>query len=491
MTKLVRERLAEVSGPVDHGEQYGPFQRQSLLAFIRKHWSTVEPGSFIEEEHVRFLCTHLEAVSDGKCSRLLINIPPGLSKSLLVCVFWPAWIWTWWPGCKFMFASYSHTLALRDAMKMRDIVDSSLYIAEHGSLRNPDAWAAGLFINAARGLRFSGPTGGQFTGQHADIQVVDDPIKPHDIITGEGGDATSDELRKNDVWWNTIMTTRLISQIESARVCVMQRLHDEDLSGVLIKQGGYTHVCLPMEYDPDHRCSTPFGEDWRTEPGELLAPLRFPEDGVTLLKKQLNIHAAAQLQQRPDLSKGNLFKLTFFTNRYRIVPANAIYMQSWDMRFMEDGSRGDFVVGQVWAYFEANYYLVHQVRDRWSFTETLAAVELLTQQFPRARLKLVENKANGPAIMNALKKKIAGFIPVEPMGTKVARAASTQPLWQANNVWLPEQADWLPEFITEHVRFPKARHDDQVDCATQALNYLHDHNAMDYINAMKQVRAHA
>lgn len=484
MKRLVRAKLAKLPVVIKQAEAI------SFADFIREHWDLVEPRELIWEPHMDQVCIHLEAAARGDITRLLMNVPPGLSKSTLVSVFWPAWIWTFDPGRKFMFASYSQLLAIRDAVRMRTIVDSPRYQARWGVLKNPDTWSASLFVNRANGFRFSGPTGGQFTGQHADIQVVDDPIKPYDIINAEGGDATAEQLEANATWWNVLMTSRLISQVKSVRVIIMQRLVNDDLSGEMLKgTDPYVHLCLPMEYEPEHHCTTPFGGDWRKEKGELLAPIRFPFESVRKLEAGLGVHAPAQLQQRPLDEKGTLFKLEWFTRRHTVVPARAMLIQSWDARFMEDGSRGDFVCGQVWAAYEASYYLVYQLCERLSFTETCDAIELVSSMYPKALTKLLENKANGPAIANALKKRYPGIILVEPNGSKVARAQATQPLWRAGNVSLPDSsiAPWVAAYIVQHLGFPRTRNDDQVDCTSQALNYLYEIDANSYVEALKKV----
>lgn len=149
-------------------------------------------------------------------------------------------------------------------------------------------------------------------------------------------------------------------------------------------------------------------------------------------------------------------------------------IHSWDMTFKDcDGT--DFVVGQVWGKKDANAYLLYQIRKRMSFTETLKSVKWLAEKFPERRRKLVEDKANGPAVIDSLKSTVSGLIPVEPDGSKVARAHACTAEWEAGNVWLPNKdiAPWIVETVEEITTFPFAGHDDTVDAMTQALRDLY------------------
>jgi phage uncharacterized protein (putative large terminase), C-terminal domain len=148
-------------------------------------------------------------------------------------------------------------------------------------------------------------------------------------------------------------------------------------------------------------------------------------------------------------------------------------IQSWDCSF-KSASTSDYVVGQVWGRVGGEFYLLDQVRDRMDFTETLQAVRALTAKWPKARSKLIEDKANGQAVIDALKREIPGIIPVTPKESKEARAMAVQPFMEAGNVYLPDPsiAPWIHDFIEECAAFPNAAHDDQVDAMTQALNRL-------------------
>lgn len=214
--------------------------------------------------------------------------------------------------------------------------------------------------------------------------------------------------------------------------------------------------------------------DPRTEPEELLWPERMTEESVLKLELELGTFASAQLQQDPVPTEGGTFKIAWLQNYWIELPPNLHLLQSWDMRFKDSKTTGDWVVGQIWGAYQGLFYLIDQVRGRWSFVETCEQMISLTAKHPRAYEKLVEDKANGPAVVSALKGAIPGIELVEPEGGKEARANAAQPVLKSGNVLVPNPlaAPWVPGWQTEMTRFPKAPHDDQVDATTQAITRL-------------------
>ena len=215
--------------------------------------------------------------------------------------------------------------------------------------------------------------------------------------------------------------------------------------------------------------------DPRAEGDELLWPERFPEETVKELETDLGPFAAAQLQQDPVPATGGIFQADWFERHWlpHELPKFSTLIQSWDMRFKDASSSGDWVVGQVWGMSRGMFYLLDQVRGRWGFVATCDQVKALTVKWPRAHTKLVEAKANGDAVIDVLQKDIPGFEAIEPEGGKEARAWGISGYYRSGNVLLPPVGtEYLPGFLSEHLRFPKGTHDDQVDAATQALLWL-------------------
>jgi len=279
----------------------------------------------------------------------------------------------------------------------------------------------------------------------------------------------------------------------------MQRCHQRDLSGHVLEQGGWEHLCLAAEYEGPGRTTSIGFSDPRTEVGELLWPERFGPEEIESLKRSLGSYAAAgQLQQRPSPAGGGLFKRSWFRYfqplGYNLPPVVVSMpdgtqrsiaaieapqhveetIQSWDCTF-KDLDTSDYVVGQVWGRLGPMFFLGDQVRARLDCPGTVKAVRDLTNKWPGTVAKLIEDKANGSAVIQMLAREIPGLLPVNPEGGKVARAAAVSPLIEAGNVYLPHPmyAPWVNDFIEECAAFPNGAHDDQVDAMTQALLRWH------------------
>lgn len=469
-------------------------RRGGLRKFVELAWSIVESSQFVAGWHIDEICAHLEAISRGGIRRLVINVPPGMSKSLITSVFWPAWDWLVRPERKWMFATFDADLARRDALRCRELVTSDWFRARWGDRvaiydGAEKQRTMGVYHTTRGGLRFStSVVAGKATGWHAHIQVVDDPTKPKDVRAG--GDKARDALDRTRDWWQQTMASRKADPKDFARVIIMQRLHEDDLSGHVLREGGWEHLRLPMHYEADAPCVTSVGGDRRTEERELLCPDRFDEAAVAETEREMGPQTtAAQLQQRPAPAKGLIFERDWLAHEYSELPAGALYVQSWDCAF-KDLDSSDYVVGQVWAHSGARFYLVDQVRAKMSFPATCQAIRDLSKKWPKATAKLVEDKANGTAVIAHLEKELSGLVAVEPEGGKVARANAVAPLFAAGNVFVPQltKCAWIGDWREEMAKFPMGRYDDAVDATTQALRYLHGKSNVRFIEAMRRAK---
>lgn len=421
---------------------------------------------FRDNWHITAICQHLEMVSRGEVRNLIINIPPRHMKSLLVSVFWPCWMWIKFPEKRWLFSSYAQTLSVRDSLKCRRILESSWYRKRWGDsfILTSDQNQKTRFENSRTGARIATSVEGSATGEGGDFVVVDDP---HNVKERE-----SDVKREAVLqWWDEVMSTRLNDPQTGSKVIVMQRVHEGDLTGHVLKQGGYTHLCIPAEYDKSRASDY----DPRTEPGELLWPDRFSPIEIADAKIRLgSLGYAGQFQQRPAPEEGGLAKRRWWRFWNGDLPTKFDeVVASWDMAF-KDLEGNSFVVGQVWGRVQANKYLLDQVRRRMDFVETLRAVESLAQRWPDATRIYVEDKANGPAVISSLRDRIPGIIPVEPDGSKIARASAVTPDIEAGNVFLPdpELMPWVDDYIHEWASAPNGEYWDQIDTTSQALRKL-------------------
>lgn len=468
--------------------------------FIKIAWQWVEPSQpFKHSWHIDAIADHLEAVAKGDLKRLVINIPPGSTKSISVSVMFPAWVWTTQPGKRFVYGSYNDDLSLRDAKRCRRLIDSDWYQERWGHVFRPhwaDNWEAGRFSNDKGGSRKTTSIAGGVTGEHADIQVADDPHKPFDLT----GSLSIAEKSKQTVleWWRSTMSTRTTDITKTARIVMMQRLADGDLAGEMIKSGLYEVLCLPMEYDPKRKCITSIGfEDPRKDEGEILDPNRWPREQLEIQKQELGSRATkAQFQQDPAPKEGTLFKVKHLSNRYIDLNLSnqAIYIQSWDCTFNDEGD--SYVAGQIWANDKGKFYLIDQIRDRLTFTQTLRAIKSFMTKYQKADIKLIEKKANGDAIIDSLENEgINGLCAIVPKESKSARASAVEPYFEMGKVWLPNESikPWIVEYETEMLAFTgqKSEINDQVDATTQALSWFMRNRSDQVQNALNNMEEYS
>lgn len=476
---------------------------ESLREYVRMAWPILEPATpYIPNWHIDCICDHLAAVSRGQIKRLVINVPPGSSKSLLSCVFWPTWHWTRWPEDRYMTASYTDVLSIRDALKSRRLIQSRWYQERWGQTfrLTGDQNAKSRYENDKTGYRIATHVGGA-TGERSKFRVLDDP---HNI-----GDVESATMRESDVnWIRTTWSERESEAKGGGDVLAMQRLHQRDGSGVLLDEiGGYEHIMIPMRFEPTRRFVTvvkaPSGKPWtdpRTREGELLCPARWDEEDVALKEKRLGVYAASgQLQQRPSPESGGILKRHWFqywqhpgdnlppvmvkfpdgTHR-GVNPVDLPYVfdrtvASWDMTFK--GTVGtDYVVGQQYGLKGADTFLIDQSRAHRDFPETVAELRAFTSKHQRHQGKiLIEDKANGPAIIATLRREIPGIVPHHGNDDKVARAHANAHIVQGGNVFVPHPqiAPWIDGFLEECAVYPNGAHDDQVICWSMAMSDLY------------------
>lgn len=403
--------------------------RRSLSEFCKMAWHVLEPATPIKWGWaLDAMCEHLEAVHNGQIKRLLMNVPPGMMKSLLTGVFFPAWEWGAGgnPSLRYLTTAHKEDLAIRDNLRCRRLISSDWYQERWSVELCGDQNAKKKFENTATGFRES-MAFRSLTGSRGDRIIIDDPLSVDDAFSEAALSAAEQTFLE-------AVPSRVNNQ-DSAIIVIMQRLHERDTAGIILsRQLGYEHLMLPMRFEPERRRATCIGfTDPRTEDGELLFPERF--DAAVI---------------------------------------------SWDMTFKESAT-SDFVVGQVWGRKDGAFYLVDQFRGRWDFVKSLEQFVAAARKYPRITRKLIEDKANGPAIISALKRKVTGIIPITPKESKEARANAVTTLWEARNVYLPppDRYPWVAQdFIPELLAFPSGAHDDTIDAMSQALTDLNKHSGL-------------
>lgn len=461
-----------------------------FAAFIRGAWPVVEPAMpLIDNWHIDAIAEHLQAVAESQIRFLMINIGPGYAKSIIASVMFSAWLWTRNPRERIIAATYASGLTIRDSIRTRDLITSPWYQrlfnpawilsrSQHEGdtdSREYDPSTGGWKMvkenedwlsNSASGERRALSVGGKATGFRADGQIFDDLLNASDKFSQSARDHARD-------WAISTMSTRFNDMRRGWRVVIGQRLHEQDPYGAMLETGDYVHLCLPSEFEPARRCTTVIGwSDPRTVEGELLFPELFTAAVIAKAKKDLGSYDyAGQHQQRPAPAEGGLFRRNWW-KYYEVAPKLELIVLSVDAAFKAT-SESDFVAIHVWGFLGPRAYLLDRIHDRMGFAATKAAILGLYSKW-RPTATLIEDKANGSAIIEALSQELYGVIAINPEGGKESRAAACSPDAEAGNVLLPT-APWAQEVVEEAAVFPAGGHDDDVDAMTQALNWRRMH----------------
>jgi predicted phage terminase large subunit-like protein len=457
---------------------------------VRAGWHIVEPGTPLEWNwHIEAICLHLEAITRGTIKRLLINIPPGHAKSLLVSVFWPAWVWIDNPHWRALFASYDINLALRDSVRTRDLLDSEWYRRAFRPKWKMHRAQNGksYFVNSVQGTRYALSVRGKATGWRGDCVVVDDPLNVRDQY--------SKKVKEHCLfWWDKVMSSRLNDQRTGSRVIIMQRLAEDDLSGHMIKRAEYEHICLPSEFDTGRRSRTSIGwEDPRTAAGELLFPEKYPLEVLQRIKTlELGSEAyAGQHQQHPTPEGGGRFKREWF-RYWQSLGSDLVRLFKKDGRteLIKLGQcsifatqdvadslekSADYTVIAVWAVTPScDILLLERIRSRMDDPEAVRAVVNLrnTWDLRRLPIQFVGTEANGVGLPRVQNMRLQG-IPVRQIHVhrdKISRSTTAVIYCEAGQLFWPDPATtpWLSEWEAEHVMFPFGQYDDQVDTTSLA-----------------------
>lgn len=472
--------LIEIEKEIVRRKAIGDF-----YTFVRFMWSVIEPTTpFVDGWHIRAICQHLEAVKDFKISKLIINMPPRHMKSILVSVMFPAWVWIRNPERRFIYCSYSEALAVRDSLKTRLLIESEVYqelvlqcAKSYGVKRwylRDDSNQKKLFENTATGARLSVGVGGGLTGQGGDYLFVDDPLNALEVTS----DAALEEV---NTWHDLAFSTRYNDPKRHAKIIVMQRLHEKDLTGHVMekKSGEYERLILPARFNPDVeeglKSKTVLNwQDPRQEKGELLWPSRFDDNALKDLEDDLNRFtdsADAQLQQDPKPRKGGLFpRDNWIMNR--ASPDYVIdVVQFWDCA-QKPGITNDYSVCSTWAVTPNGYFILNVLREK-TTAPILEALAISQYEDFKPSAVVIEDKSAGSSLIQKLQSDTSiPVIPFNPTKDKEVRATGAAPTQHAKKIELPLGAEWVKEFIKEHEKFPKSQHDDQVDTTSMAVEYF-------------------
>ena len=440
--------------------------RNNLLSFISVTYKDYKIG-WVHQEICETLDLFLKDLIDGKRPRLIITMPPRSGKSEIVSRRFPAYFLGKYPDLSIISVSYSATLAEDFCRDVQRIIDSDEYKAIFPNTKLSDKKdknykrTSDIFeIVDHKGVYCSAGVGGGITGKGCDILIIDDPIKNRQ-------EANSENTRKKIFdWYSSTAYTRL-SPIGGV-IMMCTRWHLDDLIGKVLSdknQKPFHVISYPAiaEHDEPHR-----------KQGEALHPERFSLEILNEIKCTLSTADWLSLyQQKPVPEGGAIFetsKLRYYDETSEPKRFDQI-VGSWDMTFKENKT-SDFVVGQLWGRKGSEFYLLDMVRDRMDFVKTLKVFINFANKHKNCNCWLVEDKANGTAIISTLKKHISGIIPITPKESKQERAYAITPYLEAGNIFFPKNQNFTKDLEEEMLQFPAGVHDDTVDSMTQALNYF-------------------
>jgi predicted phage terminase large subunit-like protein len=448
---------------------------QTLVGFVREAWHVLEPTArYVHNWHIDAICMHLEAVTAGQITRLLINIPPGEMKSLLVSVLWPAW--EWGPkglrSLRYLATAFNDGPVKRDTRKCRDLILSDWYRSLWPDVELTRTGETS-FANSSTGVR-EGVAFGSLTSQRGDRVLIDDPHSTDTVESDAERDSATRRFRERAIF-------SVNDPIRSAIVVIMQRLHQNDISGVILKYGmDFVHVCLPMEFEPETRNQTRWFSDPRQADGELLDPERFPPAEVEKLKRSSTSYAyAGQFQQRPSAREGAKFKRAWFADKIiqpGTVPTYTTWVRHWDLAATKKKTSARTAGVKMGKTSDGRFIIGDCIADQITGQEVRKLIKATAQTLDGRSVHISLPQDPGQAGKVQAEDYIAllaGFIvQAEPeTGDKEMRAEPFASQCEGGNVYLVE-GEWTTAYLDELCLFPTGSFKDRVDASSGAFGYL-------------------
>lgn len=466
--------------------------KENLLAFASSC-----NKKYVINWHHKIICDRLTKLASEKQKRVMIFLPPQTGKSEIVSRIFPIWMLGLNPKLRIIIASYASDLAIsfnRDAQKLIEgenygNIFPETYINGHRNVTGGSWKRTSNFFETVGhgGYLFSVGVGGATTGKSADIFIIDDPFK-------DMQQAYSPVGRKRVIdWYNSVAQTRL--SLNGHIIIMHTRWHENDLAGYLLEQAAadskatqWEVISIPAIGSENNPYRHP--KDHRKEGQPLWPAFKGDEAMLEVTRKSVGEKVwSALYQQRPSIEGGNIIKeswFRFYTQlpiKIETIPSHKI-IQSWDLTFKETGS--SFVVGVVLFKHDADFYLLDFYRSKADVVTTVEAIRTMSKKYPNASI-LIEDKANGPAVLSLLKKELSRLIPVRPTAGKDERLHVVAPFFEAGNVYLPANAPWTRLVMAEIQQFPNSEHDDIVDAVSQGLQHFSKLTGMRHLEAMTRI----
>lgn len=415
-------------------------------------------------------------------------MPPQFGKSEIVSRHLPAWLLGHDTTKKIILASYSSHLAdtfnrsCQKIMKHENYYEVFPTRVQRKYLKRKKE-TQNFIETDFGGYLYSVGVGGSTTGRAADVIIIDDPIKDH-------SDASSPTMRRRRMeWFNSVAQTRLSK--DGHIILMHTRWHEADLAGELLSESEldpdatkWEVISLPALGNPQSIYKHPL--DLRDKGDPLWPEMKGGRDKMEQIKRDVGERTwAALYQQSPMVDGGNIIKSNWI-HFYSELPFKAVNLRhhnsviSWDMSFKDTGS--SFVVGVCIVQWEQHFYVMDLFRRKVDIVDTMSAVNVMHKRFPFATI-LIEDKANGPAVMSLLKKSIPGIISVSPDASKDERLHAVAPLFEQGLVHFPMNAVWTKDAVHELQSFPNSANDDIVDAISQGLRHFSAQRGIQHLKA--------
>lgn len=420
----------------------------------------VHKGKWIDTKFHRFLAekvqTFVETVTDNPYDILVLSTPPQHGKSMTVTETFPSWYEGKYPDRRCIVACYNDDFAGKFGRRNKNKIE------EYGQF----IFGIALSKSSDRDIEIADHSGGiitrgimsGITGNSGDLIIIDDPVKNR-----QEADSVTYRERLWEEWQNSIKTR---TQAGTKIIIIQTRWHEDDLAGRVIREEKNVEVVnIPVEAEENDMLGRCVGGALCPEIGKDNKWLKAFKASYTDGMRAWN----ALFQGRPTSEEGNIFKREWW-RFYDVLPEHIpLKVISVDATF-KDNADSDFVAIEVWGKLNADFYLIDMIKRRMDFPDTLKAIKAMNAKYPDRHSILIEDKANGPAIIAMLKHELPGIIAIQPQGSKIARANAACGIVESGNVYLPRYADFTNEFVEEHAAFPNGVNDDLVDSCTQFLN---------------------
>jgi predicted phage terminase large subunit-like protein len=446
--------------------------KNCFYSFFVEAFYYLNPGkSLAQNWHLNYLASILQEVSEGKHKNLIICVPPRSLKSTMISVSWCAWLLGNNPNLRIMCSSYAQKLSTKLSVDTRNLMQSAWYKSYFPEFEfSKDQNTKSKFCSITGGYRLSTSVASSIIGEGGDILICDDPMSPTQAYSKQARDKIYN-------WYMESFSTRLDNKKNGIKIIVMQRLHDDDLCGRIIKKmkNMWHVISIPaiankefiFKSDKYHKIM---------KINELLNKEHEGTEQLNLMKIQLGSSAfSAQYLQSPIPESGNIIKTNWLQYYNDVTDYDGKIVQSWDLAFTNNDS-SDYSVCTTWLIKENKTYLLEVKRYKQEFTELIESFKANYQKF-KSNLVIIEDTVASKSFIQHIKSNFyCNIVTSRPKGDKFTRLMSVTPLFESGRVFLPKESDWLADFLDELLNFPQVNHDDQVDSLSQFLDYFSKSN---------------